>query len=45
MGKEPSNKTRIFWTLLKGKALSYSEYHLRRRVEAEDSDVPDNEYD
>jgi hypothetical protein len=29
-------------TLLKGQALSYFEQHLRRRVDAEDSDLPDN---
>jgi hypothetical protein len=41
--KEPADKTRMFWTLLKGQALSYFEHHLMRRLEAEDSDVPDNE--
>jgi hypothetical protein len=40
--KEPADKTRIFRTLLKGQALSYFEHHLMRRLEAEDSDVPDN---
>jgi hypothetical protein len=40
---EPADKTRMFRTLLKGQALSYFEYHLMRRLEAEDSDVPDNE--
>jgi hypothetical protein len=39
--KEPADKTRMFWTLLKCQALSYFENHLRRRVEAKDSDVPD----
>jgi hypothetical protein len=39
--KEPVDKTRMFRTLLK--ALSYFEHHLMRRLEAEDSDVPDNE--
>jgi hypothetical protein len=33
----------MFQTLLKGLALSYFEYHLRRRLEAEDSEIPDNE--
>jgi hypothetical protein len=33
----------MFQTLLKGQTLSYFEHHLRRRLEAEDSDVPDNE--
>jgi hypothetical protein len=41
--KEPAENTRIFRDLLKGQALSYFEHHLRKRVEAEDSDVPDNE--
>jgi hypothetical protein len=41
--KEPPDKTRMFRTLLKGQALSYFEHHLMRRLEAEDSDVPDNE--
>jgi hypothetical protein len=41
--KEPAEKTRMFRTLLKGQALSYFEHHLMRRLEAEDSDVPDNE--
>jgi hypothetical protein len=41
--KEPADKTRMFWTLLKGQALSYFEHHLMRRLEAKDSDVPDNE--
>jgi hypothetical protein len=42
--KEPADKTRMFQTLLKGQALSYFDHHLmRRRLEAEDSEVPDNE--
>jgi hypothetical protein len=41
--KEPADKTRIFRTLMKGQALSYFERHLRRGLEAEDSDVPENE--
>jgi hypothetical protein len=41
--KEPAEKTRMFQTLLKGQALSYFEHCLMRRLEAEDSDVPDNE--
>jgi hypothetical protein len=41
--KEPADKIRMFRTLLKGQALSYFEHHLMRRLEAEDSDVPDNE--
>jgi hypothetical protein len=41
--KEPADKTRIFRTLLKGQALSNFEHHLMKRLEAEDSDVLDNE--
>jgi hypothetical protein len=41
--KEPADKTKMFRTLLKGQALSYFEHHLMRRLEAEDSDVSDNE--
>jgi hypothetical protein len=41
--KYPAEKTRMFWTLLKGQVLSYFEHHLMRRLEAEDLDVPDNE--
>jgi hypothetical protein len=41
--KENSENTRIFCTLLKVQALSYFEHHLRRRLEAEDSELPDNE--
>jgi hypothetical protein len=41
--KEPADKTRMFRTLLNGQALSYFEHHLMRRLEAEDSDVSDNE--
>jgi hypothetical protein len=41
--KEPADKTRIFQTLLKGQGLSYFGHHLMRRLEPEDSDVPDNE--
>jgi hypothetical protein len=40
---EPANKTRMFRTLLKGQALSYFEHQLMRRLEAEDSEVPDNQ--
>jgi hypothetical protein len=40
--KESADKTRMFRTLLKGQALCYFEHHLMRRMETEDSDVPDN---
>jgi hypothetical protein len=41
--KEPAYETRMFQILLKGQALSYFEHHLMRRLEAEDSDVPEND--
>jgi hypothetical protein len=41
--EEPADKTKMFRTLLKGQALSYFEHHLMRRLEVEDSEVPDNE--
>jgi hypothetical protein len=41
--EDPADKTRMFRTLLKGQALPYFEHHLMRRLEAEESDVPDNE--
>jgi hypothetical protein len=40
--KEPDDKIRMFRTLLKGQALSSFEHHLRRRLEAEDSELSDN---
>jgi hypothetical protein len=40
--KEPADRTRIFRTLLKGQASSYFEHHVMRRLEEEDSEVPDN---
>jgi hypothetical protein len=41
--KELTENTRMIRTLLNGQALSYFEHHLMRRLEAEDSDLPDNE--
>jgi hypothetical protein len=41
--QEPADKTRMFRTLLKGQALSYFEHHLMMMMDAEDSEVPDNE--
>jgi hypothetical protein len=41
---ESVEKTRMFQTLLKGQALSYFEHHLRKCVEAEDSEIPDNDH-
>jgi hypothetical protein len=42
--KEPADKTRVFRTLLKVQALSNFEHHLRKRVESEGSEVPDNQF-
>jgi hypothetical protein len=39
---EPADNTRMFRSLLKGYALSYFENHLRRRLEAKDSELLDN---
>jgi hypothetical protein len=39
-----SDKIRMFQTLLKGQALSYFKYHLIRRLEAEDSELPGNDF-
>jgi hypothetical protein len=41
--KKPADKICMFWNLWKVQALFYFEHHLMRRLEAEDSDVPDNE--
>jgi hypothetical protein len=41
--KEPDDKTSMFRALLKARALSYFEHHLRRRLEAEDSEIPVND--
>jgi hypothetical protein len=41
--KEPNEKIRLFWTLLKGQAFSYFEHHLMRKLGVEDSNVLENE--
>ena len=41
--REPADKSKMVRTLLKGKALSYFEHHLKKRLEAEDSELPDND--
>jgi hypothetical protein len=41
--KEAADKIRMFRTLLKGQLIYYFEHHLRQRLEAEDSELPDNE--
>jgi hypothetical protein len=40
--KEPADKIRMFRSLLKRQALSYLKHNLRRRSEAEDSELPDS---
>ena len=40
---EPADKGKMVRTLLKGQALSHFEHHLRKRLEAEDSELPDND--
>jgi hypothetical protein len=40
---EPADKSKMVRTLLKGQALSHFEHHLRKRLEAEDTDLPDND--
>jgi hypothetical protein len=41
--EESADKTRMFWTLLKGQALSYFEHYHGRMFDAEDSEIPGNE--
>jgi hypothetical protein len=41
--KDPVDKTMMFRTLLKNQALPYFEHRFWRILEAEDSEVPDNE--
>jgi hypothetical protein len=41
--KELADKTKMIHNLLKGQALSHFEHHFSRRLEAEDSEPPDNE--
>jgi hypothetical protein len=40
--KEATEKTRMFRTLLKGQALYYFEHHIRRILELEYSEIPEN---
>ena len=40
--KEPADKTKMLRILLKEQALSYFEHHLRRRLDAQDAELPDN---
>jgi hypothetical protein len=41
--KEPSEKSRMFRSLLKLQTYSHYEFHLRTRLEAEYLEVPDND--
>ena len=41
--KEPADKSKMVRTLLKGQALSHFEHHLKRRLDAEDAELPDND--
>jgi hypothetical protein len=41
--KEYTDKNRMFQTLLNNQALNKLEYHLRRRLKAKESELPDNE--
>jgi hypothetical protein len=41
--KEPDDKSMILRTLLKGQALLYLEHHLRKRLDAEDVELPDDD--
>ena len=40
---EPADKIKIVRILLKGQALSQFEHQLRKRLTAEDSELPDND--
>jgi hypothetical protein len=40
---EPAVISKLVRTLLKGQALSPFEHHLRKRLEAENSELPDND--
>jgi hypothetical protein len=41
--KKTAEMTRIFWNLSKGQGLSYFEHLFINRLEAEDSELPDND--
>jgi hypothetical protein len=40
--KESTDRSKMVKTLLKGQALSYSEHDIKRRLDAEDPELPDN---
>jgi hypothetical protein len=41
--REPSDKSKMLQTLLKGRALSQFDHHLRKRLGAEDIELPDHD--
>jgi len=41
--KEVSERTKMLWTLLKGRALAQFDYHLSKQIRAEDIELPDHE--
>jgi hypothetical protein len=40
--KEPADKSKMVRILLKGQALLYFKHHLKRRLDAEVAELPDN---
>jgi hypothetical protein len=40
---KPDNKSKMVQTLLKGQALSFFEHHMKKRLDAEDINLPNNE--
>jgi hypothetical protein len=41
--REPTDRSKMLQTLLKGQALSYFEHHFKKRLDAEDSELLDND--
>jgi hypothetical protein len=41
--KEPADKSKMLRALLKGQTLHHLEHHLRKQLDAEDAELPDNE--
>jgi hypothetical protein len=39
---KPNDKARMIQTLLMGQTMYYFEHYFRRRLEAEDSEIPNN---
>jgi hypothetical protein len=42
--REAPDKTRMYWTLLKAHGLSYLENQMKKRMNAEDSELPNNNH-